>query len=118
MPENNPYTTSSNHTGTATPEFVCQNCGCKLFERVKSEAKFSFAKDYQCRQCKEQVPAPVPLWGSWGMILLGCFTALAGLVFLIAGWMNNGMITMGMGVASTIVGMGFISSGYRSFYYR
>ena len=114
----NPYTPSSESTAESKPEFVCQNCGCRLFNRVKPEAGFAFAKDYQCRQCKEQVPAPTPLWGSLMMLLLGGIVTLLGAVMTVVGFANKSVRAMGAGVVILVVGLGFISAGFRSFYYR
>jgi|GEM_PF-3099957 hypothetical protein len=118
MTGTNPYKPSNETTVETKPEFVCQNCGCRLFNRVKPEAGFAFAHDYQCRQCKEQIPAPTPLWGSLMMLLLGGIIALIGAVMTVVAFANKSVRGMGLGVVTLVVGLGFISAGYRSFYFR
>ena len=92
-------------------EFECQNCGCKLFNRVKPESGFAFAKDFQCRQCKEQVPAPVPLWGAWLMILGGGGLAILGILWTYTNATRGNLIGSLVGAAMLVFGARFAMAG-------
>lgn len=118
MPDTNPYSSTTNPGPSEKSEFVCENCGCRLFERVKPESGFAFAYDYQCRQCKEQIPAQVPLWGSLLMLGIGAAITLAGAAIFLGGWMNQSGIALIAGIVVLVFGLGFSSAGYRSFFYK
>ena len=94
--------------------FVCRNCGYKLFERVKPESGIAFAKDYQCRQCKEQIPAPVPLWGALLMLVLGVVIFLVGASGLLASIYYGFVFRACYSAAIAILGARFARSGLSS----
>ncbi|MEL6108235.1 MAG: hypothetical protein AAFU85_19590 [Planctomycetota bacterium] len=110
----NPYQATRAVVGRdATPgnAFECKNCGCESFNRVKPEARFAFAKDYQCVECREQVPAPVPLWGALTMLFGGTGLVCVGGVLMIASAVDAALIPFFLSIAILVFGVKFASAG-------
>lgn len=110
----NPYRpTDSKATAEAIDagEFLCKNCGCKSFHRVKPEARFAFAKDYQCVECREQIPAPVPLWGALTMLFGGLLLVPVGGLLMLSNAFAGRIIGILLGVAILVFGVKFAAAG-------
>ena len=109
----NPYATDSAAEKAPAP-MSCDNCGGVKFNRVKPLATFAFAKDFQCVECREQIPAPVPAWGSITMLVPGTLLFLLGVFYAVStafGGFNIGVV---LGTVLAIFGLKFAIAGLNS----
>ncbi len=87
------------------PEFKCPNCSCMQYTRARSSNFVAFTNDYVCMECKEQIPAPVPLWGSIAFMVLGFPFACLGAFWIFANALSFNITGLAVGAGILIVGV-------------
>lgn len=96
-------------------EFQCEQCGGKIFARVKPKEIVAFAKDYQCLQCRRQFPAPVPIWGAILFVVLGFPLACLGVFWIYANLSSGKPIALAIGAGILFMGATAFWKGLTSF---